>query len=68
LPGSLAREWYREAVALNGDNASSYEGWEAYRNDLFAARTFPDGSPGDGLEPHYEPDQKALEEARSVER
>ena len=45
---ALAGEWYKEAVALNEDNPSSYEGWAAYRGDLLDARTFPDCNPGDG--------------------
>ena len=63
---ALAGEWYKEAVALNEDNPSSYEGWDAYRGDLLDARTFPDCNPGDGPEPYYEPDRKALEEVRRL--
>jgi integrase len=63
---ALAGEWYKEAVALNEDNPSSYEGWEAYRDELFSAQTFPDGDPDGHLQPDYEPDRKALEEARSL--
>lgn len=63
---ALAGEWYKEAVALNEDNASSYEGWDAYRGDLLDARTFPDGDPDCYQHPDYEPDGKALEEARRL--
>jgi hypothetical protein len=63
---ALAGEWYKEAVALNEDNPSSYEGWDAYRSDLLDALTFPDGDPDGHQHPDYEPDRKALEEARRL--
>ena len=63
---AFAGEWYKEAVALNEDNPSFYEGWEAYRDELLSAQTFPDGDPDGHLQPDYEPDRKAPEEARSL--
>jgi hypothetical protein len=43
---ALTGEWNKEAVAPNEDDPSSYEGWDAYRDDLLAAQTFPDCNPG----------------------
>jgi len=63
---ALAGEWYRESVASNEDNPGSYGGWDAYRDELMDARTFPDGSPEDGQQPDYEPDVKALQDARTL--
>jgi integrase len=63
---AIAGEWYREAVGMNEDNPGPFEGWDAERDDLLGARTFPDGDPDDGRRPDYAPDRKALEEARAV--
>ncbi len=62
----LAGQWYIEAVAANEDNPGSAEAWDAYRDELLDAQTFPEGDPDGGQRPDYEPDRKALEEARTL--